>query len=160
MIGGYNPYMYGAGPMPTVDYGYSQPNPQQVPQQIPQQVPQQKPQAPQIIDGGLVTVQSVEEAKKYPVSRGTCVTFKVEGAPYICTKVMGFSMLDQPTFKKFRLIEENDDGESVDSEAQKYVTKEEHEELSEQIKKLADELNKLKARKRPKIREDDEYDEQ
>lgn len=160
MIGGYNPYMYGAGPMPTADYGYNQPNPQQVPQQIPQQVPQQKPQAPQIIDGGLVTVQSVDEAKKYPVSRGTCVTFKVEGAPYICTKVMGFSMLDQPTFKKFRLIEENDDGESVEPNAQKYVTKEEHEELSEQIKKLADELNKLKARKRPKIREDDEYEEQ
>lgn len=160
MIGGYNPYMYGSGPMVSPDYGYNQQVPQQVPQQIPQQVPQQKSQASQIIDGGLVTVQSVDEAKRYPVSRGTCVTFKVEGAPYICTKVMGFSMLDQPTFKKFRLIEENDDGESVEPNAPKYVTQEEHEKLSEQIKKLADELNKLKTRKRPKVREDDDYDEQ
>ena len=161
MIGGYNPYMYGSGPMVSPDYGYSQPiqGMQQNPQQIPPQVPQQKPQAPQIIDGGLVNVQSVDEAKKYPVSRGTCVTFKVEGAPYICTKVMGFSMLDQPTFKKFRLIEETEDGESVEPDAPKYVTQEEHAELSDQIKKLADELNKLKSRKRQKSREDDEYDE-
>ena len=161
MIGGYNPYMYGSGPMVSPDYGYSPPiqGMQQNPQQIPPQVPQQKPQAPQIIDGGLVNVQSVDEAKKYPVSRGTCVTFKVEGAPYICTKVMGFSMLDQPTFKKFRLIEETEDGESVEPDAPKYVTQEEHAELSDQIKKLADELNKLKSRKRQKSREDDEYDE-
>lgn len=175
MINGYNPYMYGSAPMPPADYGYNQPmqGMQQNPQQIPQQVPQPKPQAPQIIDGGLVTVQSIDEAKKYPVSRGTCVTFKVEGAPYICTKVMGFSMLDQPTFKKFRLLEETEDGENVETEAPKYVTQEEHEELiarvkkfsednaelADQIKKLTDDLTKLKARKRPKVREDEEYDE-
>lgn len=171
MINGYNPYMYGSGPTVSPDYGYNQP--MQGMQQNPQQSPQQKPQAPQFIDGGFVTVQSIDEAKRYPVSRGTCVTFKIEGAPYICTKVMGFSMLDQPIFKKFRLSEENEDGESVEPDAPKYVTQEEHENITDQVKKLgdeyetiesqlkklADEVGKLKARKRPKIREDEEYDE-
>lgn len=151
MIGGYptNQQIYGTGqPMVTSDYGYNQ------------QQSQQKSQAPQIIDGGFITVQSVEEAKSYPVAIGTCVTFKVEGAPYICTKFMGFSMLDQPTFKKFKLIEENEEGESGQEAAFTYATKEEHEALADQIRKLSEEIGKLKAKKRPpKVREDDEYDE-
>lgn len=73
--------------------------------QMPQMV--QPPQMP-IQSGGLVTVRSENEARNYMVSLGTSVTFLDENEPYIYTKTMGFSQFDRPTFKKYKLVEENE----------------------------------------------------
>ena len=45
-------------------------------------------------------------ARNYSVAPGNSVLFKDESAPYMYSKTMGFSQLDQPIFKRFRLVEE------------------------------------------------------
>ena len=81
-FGNYNP-MY-----------YQQPQPQQHNQQIQ--------------NGGFVSAPSMDYARSYPVAPGNSVTFKDENSPYIYVKTKGFSQLEEPIFKKFRLIEESD----------------------------------------------------
>lgn len=81
-------------------------------QQIPQQMNnyqsnmQQQPQ--QIQNGGFISVHNIQEAFNYPVAPGNSVTFKDENSSYIYVKTKGFSQLEEPIFKKFRLIEESD----------------------------------------------------
>ena len=70
---------------------------------------QQMPQQPQQIqNGGFISVHNIQEAINYPVAPGNSVTFKDENSPYIYVKTKGFSQLEEPIFKKFRLIEESD----------------------------------------------------
>lgn len=76
----------------------------------PQQ-PQPQPQVqPQIQNGGLVFAPSEAYARNYSVAPGNSVLFKDESAPYMYSKTMGFSQLDQPIFKRFRLVEEESEG--------------------------------------------------
>ena len=65
----------------------------------------QQPQQ-QIQNGGFVIVKNISEAMAYPVAPGNSVTFKDENKPYIYTKTLGFSQLDQPIFEVFKLIKE------------------------------------------------------
>ena len=68
---------------------------------------QQNIQAPtQIQNGGLVMVKDINEAMSYPVAPGNSVTFKNENLPYLYTKTLGFSQLDQPVFEIFKLVKE------------------------------------------------------
>lgn len=60
----------------------------------------------QIQNGGFVSVRNETEARNYPIAYGNSVTFKDENAPYIYTKTMGFSQLDNPVFEKYRLVKE------------------------------------------------------
>ena len=60
----------------------------------------------QTVTNGLVNVRSEIEARSYPIAPGNSVTFKDETAPYVYTKTMGFSPLDQPVFEKYRLVKE------------------------------------------------------
>ena len=72
-------------------------------QQLQQmQQPQQKP----VQSGELVFVQTEEEARNYPVAPGNSVTFKNVNEPYFYTKTMGFSQLDKPEFKRYRVLED------------------------------------------------------
>lgn len=82
---------------------YGQPMQQPIIQQPMQQqfVPQN-----QIQNGGFMTIPSEEMARNYPVALGNSVTFKNENAPYVYVKTMGFSQLDAPVFKKYKLVEE------------------------------------------------------
>lgn len=76
----------------------------------PQQ-PQPTPQVqPQIQNGGLVFAPNEAYARNYSVAPGNSVLFKDESAPYMYSKTMGFSQLDQPIFKRFRLVEEESEG--------------------------------------------------
>lgn len=85
-------------------YGY--PYYQQMYQQ-PAQIPQQ-PQIPQQIrSGGIVSVSGEEEARRYPVAPGYTVTMRDDTAPYLYEKTMGFSQLDQPIFRKARIVFED-----------------------------------------------------
>ena len=95
----YNSYQY-------PQYGY-QPQQPQIPQQMPQQM-SQMPQQPvqQIQNGGFLTAPNEEYVRTYPVALGNCVTFKIEGKPYVMEKSMGFSQLDSPKIEKYRLVKE------------------------------------------------------
>lgn len=70
--------------------------------------PQQQPVQQQIRSGGIVSVASEDEARRYPVAPGYTVTMRDENGPYLYEKTMGFSQLDQPIFRKARIVFEDD----------------------------------------------------
>lgn len=91
-----------------------------------------------IQNGGFVSVRSEQEARTYPVAIGNSVTFHDETSPYVYTKTMGFSQLDRPIFKKFKLVEEDiEDAQAPD----------ELESVRSDLKKIWSEINALKNRK-------------
>ena len=96
----YQPYQY------PQQYQYQ--NFQQIPQPMNNYQGNMQQQPQQIQNGGFISVHNIQEAINYPVAPGNSVTFKDENSPYIYVKTKGFSQLEEPTFKKFRLIEEND----------------------------------------------------
>ena len=73
--------------------------------QQPAPLPQQQPQ--QIRSGGIVSVSGEDEARRYPVAPGYTVTMRDETGPYLYEKTMGFSQLDQPIFRKARIVFED-----------------------------------------------------
>lgn len=89
--------------------GYPSYNPMYYQQLQNMQQPQQQnsQQTPQIQNGGFIIVKDINEAMNYPVAPGNSVTFKNENQPYIYTKTLGFSQLDQPIFEVFKLIKED-----------------------------------------------------
>ena len=92
---------------------YSFTSPQYYPQ-IPQQLQnmygtgQQQPAPQQIRSGGIVSVANEDEARRYPVAPGYTVTMRDENGPYLYEKTMGYSQLDQPIFRKARIVFEDD----------------------------------------------------
>lgn len=91
---------------------YQFPNYNQMYYQQQLQNMQQPQQAPQIQNGGFVFVKDINEARNYAVAPGNSVTFKIESQPYICTKTLGFSQLDQPIFEVFKLVKEDNEWKS------------------------------------------------
>lgn len=85
-------------------YNITTPNPNMYGQQT-YSAPQPQPQ---IRSGGIVTVSGEDEARRYPVAPGYTVTMRDETKPYLYEKTMGFSQLDQPIFRKARLVFEDD----------------------------------------------------
>lgn len=164
----YNPYMYGqAYQQPQIYNNQTQMSPMQ---------PSQMQQSMQIQDGGLVRVRSVDEARNYPVAPGNCVT-AIVGNKYLCSKTVGFSPLDPEQFDMYKLEKVTDEKEEkTETPPEVYATKEEQDnviqkidkltgsqdELTQQIQKLQEEVEKLKARpkKRPRVREEEEYDDE
>ena len=74
---------------------------------------QQPQQTPQIQNGGFIMVKDILEAQNYPVAPGNSVTFKNENQPYIYTKTLGFSQMDQPVFEVFKLVKEENENKMV-----------------------------------------------
>lgn len=89
----------------------------------------------QIQNGGFISVRSEQEARCYPVAIGNSVTFHDETSPHVYTKTMGFSQLDRPIFKKYKLVEEESEEEQTPNEI---------ETVRSDIKKLWSEINALK----------------
>lgn len=81
----------------------------------PTYAPPQSVQQPQIRSGGIVTVANEDEARRYPVAPGYTVTMRDETKPYLYEKTMGFSQLDQPIFRKARLVFEDDTPQTQES---------------------------------------------
>lgn len=75
--------------------------------QQPAPLPQQQPVQQQIRSGGIVSVSGEEEARRYPVAPGYTVTMRDDTGPYLYEKTMGFSQLDQPIFRKARIVFED-----------------------------------------------------
>ena len=69
---------------------------------------QQQPAPQQIRSGGIVSVANEDEARRYPVAPGYTVTMRDENGPYLYEKTMGYSQLDQPVFRKARIVFEDD----------------------------------------------------
>lgn len=86
-------------------YPYYTPAMYQQPAPLPQMQAQQQPQ--QIRSGGIVSVSGEEEARRYPVAPGYTVTMRDDTGPYLYEKTMGFSQLDQPIFRKARIVFED-----------------------------------------------------
>lgn len=126
----FNPYQY-------PQYGYPMQN---------QQVQNVQPQTQQQIQsGGFLQVPNEEYARNYPVALGNSVTFKDESAPYIYTKTMGFSQLDNPTFDKYRLVKE--ESKSSQNEPLKEDTdKMSYDELKAQIEDAKREIRDIRRR--------------
>jgi hypothetical protein len=106
-------------------------------------------QSSQIQNGGFVVVKDITEAQNYPVAPGNSVTFKNENQPYIYTKTLGFSQLDQPIFETFRLVKEeqnfNADKKEHELEVVEYLSISQGEEIKSEMSKLKSELIELKA---------------
>lgn len=97
---------------------YVYPSYQQYPYMLPQnsqsqgqqnqsQSQTQAPQNPPIRNNGFILVSSEEEAYRYPVALGNCVTCKVENEPIVIEKSMSFSQLDNPRIDRYRLVRED-----------------------------------------------------
>jgi hypothetical protein len=98
---------------------------------------QQPQQTPQIQNGGCVSVWAEQEARNYPVARGTSVTFRDETAPFIYTKSMGFGQQDSPIFEKFKKVDD-------EPEEEKPTKK-----METEISAIWEEINALKKRNTP-----------
>ena len=116
---------------------------------IPNQQTAQQNQ--QIQNGGFVSVRAEGEVYNYPVAPGNCVTFKVEGQPIVLEKSMGFSQLEAPKVRRYRLVEEDT---STETQGGQITTKMDqidntnYEEVKEEIKALWSEINAIKESKR------------
>lgn len=87
-------------------YGY--PSPSYYPQMQNVYSGQQQAVQQQIRSGGIVSVASEDEARRYPVAPGYTVTMRDENGPYLYEKTMNYSQLDQPIFRKARIVFEDD----------------------------------------------------
>ena len=117
--------------------------------QMPQmsQVPQQMPQN-HVTMSEMVSVSSENMARNYPVAHGNSVTFKNENAPYIYTKTMGFSQLDQPIFKKYKLIEEEEEEMAImPTQSESYALQADLNKLVDEVTAIRDEINILKSKR-------------
>lgn len=130
--------------------GYQAYNPMYYQQQLQsmQQLSQTQQSNPQIQNGGFVMVKDITEAMSYPVAPGNSVTFKNENQPYIYTKTLGFSQLDQPIFETFRLVKEeqnfNADKKEHELEVVEYLSISQGEEIKTEMSKLKTKINELK----------------
>jgi hypothetical protein len=117
-------------------------------QQMQNIQPQQSQQTPQIQNGGFVMVKDINEAMNYPVAPGNSVTFKNESQPYIYTKTLGFSQLDQPIFEVFKLekVENEDNNTTVVEEIPvvEYLPLEDADKIRKQLNEMQSEIDFLK----------------
>lgn len=103
-------------------------------------------QPAQIQNSSFVPIPSEEDARNFPVQRGTSTTFRDENLPYLYIKTLGFGQLDSPVFEKYRLVKE--DAQNIQKQPERdekdtlpiYVTKAEFEALREDVEKLRKEL--------------------
>ena len=89
--------------VPYMQYPY----PQVQPQIQQSQTHQSAQNTPPIQNSGFIMVRSEEEAYRYPVASGHCMTFKVENEPIVIEKSMSFSQLDAPKIDRYRLVRED-----------------------------------------------------
>lgn len=130
---------------------YVQPQPVVMPQPATQQVqvqnqpttPQPQTQTTPIQNSGFVLVMSEDEAYRYPVAPGHCVTCKVVNKPIVIEKSMSFSQLDNPKIDRYRLVKEEvvDEPKSVEVVE---TEKSSNEELKAEIEAMRQDIEDIK----------------
>ena len=101
----------------------------------------------QQMQSGFVTVPTEQDALRYPIALGNSITFKIENQPVVIEKTMGFSQLDSPKIKRYKLVEE--EVEAAPAAEVEYA-------LKSDLLKLAEEVEALKPKRRKKEEVDDE----
>lgn len=102
-------------------------------------------QTNQIQNGGFVMVKDISEAQNYPVAPGNSVTFKNENQPYIYTKTLGFSQLDNPIFEKFRLVKEENEQQIIEpTPAIEYLSLEDADLMRQEMAQMRSEIDFLR----------------
>ena len=96
-------------------------------------------------NNNFVSVRNEAEARNYPVAYGNSVTFRDENAPYMYTKTMGFSQLDQPVFERYRLVKEPvQSSEDNHTTSVEYVSRSDFDNLRDVVDTLKQDMDKLK----------------
>jgi hypothetical protein len=67
----------------------------------------QPQQTQQLQSAGFILIPTEEDAYRYPVALGKCMTFKVENEPIVIEKSMSFSQLENPRIDRYRLVRED-----------------------------------------------------
>ena len=109
-----------------------------------QNVYQQALTQSQIQNGStFIHVQSETQAREWSIAPNSSVTFINDNEPYCYTKTLGASSLDQPIFRKFRLVEEglnnnntpnnNIAAQDIAFDAEDFVSKKDFEPFKQQI---------------------------
>ena len=93
-------------------------------------------QQPAVNNGGVVSVQSEQEARYYPVAPATTVVFVNDKEGMMYRKTVGNSM-DAPNFEVYKRIEE-----SKPKAAPDYVQKEEFDSLKAELEAIKKGLGK------------------
>ena len=123
----YNPYL-------ANNYMYPQFNQQVQPQQIQ--------------NGGFIPAPSEAYARNYPVAPGNSITFKDEGQPYVYVKTMGFNQMEPPTFRKYKLVEEVEDLNTIqpvaDAQPASWASKADLEEIRQAYATLSDKVEMIR----------------
>ena len=137
----YQPMYYGGYQMPTQPMGQQSTYPQDGNAQ------QTTYQQPPIQNGGFVPVQSEEEARKFPVQPGRCVTFRNINEPYCYTKTQSYNTFEPFEFKKYRVEEEVPAVETIPVPAS-YMTREDADSMTadirEQIRYMENEIAEMR----------------
>ena len=142
--------------MPNYNPYYPQIFPQNYPQNYQQNYQQNYPQtnvsqgnngpqtAQQIQNSGFLPAPNEEYVNTFPIGAGNCITFKIEGKPIVMEKSMGFSQLESPKIKRYRLIEEEEVAEIENTVKNEAVKPAEIEKINNEITALWNEVNGLK----------------
>lgn len=101
----------------------------------------------------FVPVNSEQEVISFPVGCGKSVNFKMQNAPYLYTKTMGFSQFEKPVIEKYRLLKEEMGAEPPKAEENPLQNKltelsESFNALEEKVNSLKNEINSMKERRR------------
>ena len=138
--------------MPNYNPYYSQVYPQNYAQNYPQNynqpTQQTQPQPPQIQNGALVPIPSEMDARNFPVTLGTSVSFKDESLPNVYySKTMPASQFERPIFKRYRMIEEDISEQTQSAQNESKTTDADNstiKELKSKIDMLEDEIEGIK----------------
>lgn len=106
---------------------------------------QQFPQISQAPQNSIVAVHTEDEAQRYPIAPGNSIMFKIENQPVIIEKIMGFSQLESPQIRRYRLIEEDPQPQVVVAE---YALKTDLAKIEEEIAALREMLPKRPVKKK------------
>lgn len=101
----------------------------------------------------FIPIPSEEDARNFPMQRGTSVTFKDENLPYIYIKKLGTGQFDSPTFEVYEIKKRaSQNAQRAESatpreEADKlsnYVTKAEYGQICDEIESIRDTVERLR----------------
>ena len=97
----------------------------------------QTTQQDQLVNNGLIVVANEEEAEKYPIAPGNLVTFKIANKPVIIEKSLSRSQFDSPKYEYYRLVKENREDKTPESnnDTEKIYPNKEYLEEIENLKK-------------------------
>lgn len=104
--------------------------------------------------GDFVPIPSEEDARNFPIQRGTSITFKDENLPFIYIKKLGMGQLDSPTFEVYEITKRttSQNAQRAEKAPQRdetdklsnYVTKAEYGQICDEIDSIRETVERLR----------------